>query len=91
LLRRFAILGWALFCLYVAVGASAQMLITVAPSPGQVPECQSAEKHGIERVRNLWVPAVFMASGLLALNTVALVALAWPTAGSSPPVPERLG
>lgn len=91
MLRRVAILGWAIFCLYAAGGATIPMLYSYAPSPGQVPECQSAESHGIERVRRLWGSWVFMAAGLLSSNTVALVALSWPKAGSSPPGHERIG
>lgn len=77
MLRRVTIVVWGVFCLYTAVAASLQFGITFAPSPGQGPASQSAERHGIERVRNVWAPAVFMASGVLALNTAALVALAW--------------
>lgn len=77
MLRHSVILTWGAFCLVVAVQASLQMLVTFAPNMGLAPECHAAELAGIERVRCFWATGVFVSSGLLAINTALLIALAW--------------
>ena len=83
MMRRVTSLTWCIICLAVAAHASTQMLITFAPRAvvsDSASECkaeaQRAELSGIERARKLWAIPVFLSSGLLAVNSVALVILA---------------
>lgn len=89
-IRRIALLLWCLTCLAVAVESSLQMLVTFAPNPRLARDLgksehqrlvERSELHGIEQVRNFWAGSVFMASGLLVINSMLLVIQSWGVLG----------